>query len=92
MFFSLIIRYERIITFFKTDLRKFYNKRHFLQEKFYVRILIIFFIVFLAFLIILNMITNKCFEILNLSNLEDYLIDNNDDKNKIKSQIYTWVI
>ena len=38
------------------------------------------------------MIKNKCFEILNLSNLEDYLIDNNDDKNKIKSQIYTWVI
>ena len=34
MFFSLIIRYERIITCFKTDLRKIYNKRHLLQEKF----------------------------------------------------------
>ena len=92
MFFSLIIRYERIITCFNTDLRKFYNKRHLLQEKFYVKILIIFFIVFLAFLIIVNMITNKCFEILNLSNLEDYLVNNSDDENKIKAQIYTWVI
>ena len=92
MFFSLILRYERIVTCFKTDLRKFYNKRHLLQEKFYVRLLIIIFIVFFVFIIIINIISNKCFEILNISNLEDNLTYNNKDKNEIKAQIYTWVI
>ena len=87
MFFSVILRYERIITCFKTDLRKFYNKRHLLQEKFYVRILIIFFVVFLLFVIIINIISDKCFEILNLSNLED-----NIGNKENKGQIYTWII
>ena len=87
MFFSVILRYERIITCIKTDLRKFYTKRHLLQEKFYVRMLIVFFVVFLVFLLIINTISDKCFEILNISNLED-----NINNKETKAQIYTWII
>jgi hypothetical protein len=49
--------------------------------------LIIFFVVFLVFLIIINTISDKCFEILNISNLKD-----NINNKETKAQIYTWVI
>ena len=84
MIFSILIRYERILTCFNINIDKYYKKRYLLQEKFYVRIVFIVFLPVFLLIIIINLIGSKCFELFYLSN---------ESNNKsIKPKIYIWVI
>lgn len=85
MFVSIIMRYERILSCFTINIKKFYNKRYLLQEKFYVRISLLSFFIFFIIIMIINFIAKHCFEIFNLSN-------NSINNNFVKPQMYIWVL
>ena len=82
MIASILLRYERIMACFKINIQKFYNKRRLLQEKFYVRILLLIFAIFFILLMIINFVGNKTFELFNISSKDELF----------KTQMMTWVI
>ena len=84
MIASILLRYERILACFKISIQKFYNKRRLLQEKFYVRLLLIIFAIFFILLMIINLIGINAFKLFNFSNSK-----NNDE---FKSQMIIWII
>jgi len=89
MMISIFLRYERLLACFninnedRYNIKKFYSKRHRIQEKFFVRILIGLFFVFCAIIIITNIIGFKHFQL--------FYTSNNEIQNFI-GQTYVWII
>ena len=90
MMISIFLRYERLLACFninnedRYNMKKFYSKRHRIQEKFFVRIFLGLFFVFFTLLIIISIIGFKHFELF-------YSSSRNEEQNFIK-QTYVWII
>ena len=86
MMISIFLRYERLLTCYninnedKYNIKIFANKRHLLQEKFFLRIFFILFFSAFLIIIILNIAGIKCFELFN------------SDKEQYIGKSYVWVI
>ena len=63
MIISIILRYERILSCFKYNKGKFAEKRYILQEKYFVRIFIILFIIFFLGLLIIDLVGIESFRL-----------------------------
>lgn len=99
MFLSIILRYERILACCRIekinkveeelDRKRFIERKYLYQEKFYVKLLIAIFGLFLITMIIIRIVYDdniKFFYTLNyISNIED-------NSNLIKKQLLGWVI
>jgi len=90
MMISIFLRYERLLACFninnedRYNMKKFYSKRHRIQEKFFVRIFLGLFFVFFTLLIIISIIGFKHFELF-------YSSSRNEEQYFIK-QTYVWII
>jgi len=91
MIVSIILRYERIILCCginkndAVDIQQFYSRRYLYIEKYYVRILMVLFTLFLVITII--------FIVAKLDYFEPFFTQNNNENNKhYIIKIYIWVI
>ena len=106
MVLSLILRYERILICYKInsmnkkeielDRKQFTEKRYLFQEKFYMRILLGVFIIFLAIMIILKILNIRGIEFFYTNNyIYNFNESNLNEEDKFpfyKTQMLIWII